>query len=412
MDPEKNNLSAAGGAGSAVPSGDATGGVPAAGSTAGAPLDFTGMSGSTAGATNGLSMADGLASAQDNLTSAGMAAGTQRTDSIGLDQIGAADPTATMTAPEEEPLVPAAPVPGSIGSAISGPALATNSYGVPAMPVANSAETNTPGGATAAMTAATTAGINTGAESVNGMANAAQVQAPYNPFANTMTNNGAAAAPAQTSSTAVPAGLQPKTEKFSAQTGGKKDIFTLPTIIAGAIAAVFLITTIIFIVLWQNALKDQKIVYVPPIDDKEPEIAALVCSRSGVTDGVEGLDNLTSYDVKFTSNYTDKVLTDINLAAKYAFVDNVAAEGARGYFDQLTNTLRDTAINAGVSEMQTGMEIVDNVVDYSVTAIPDQLVGDAAGGLFLLPSGENGLIMDLAEVQAHYVEQGFECTVK
>lgn len=90
-------------------------GMGATGSVVPPALDFT--SSSPAEATS-LSMADSLASAADNLTSAGMAAKEPDTGSIGMDQIGASDPSATMELPDE-PLVPAAPVPGSIGSVTS-----------------------------------------------------------------------------------------------------------------------------------------------------------------------------------------------------------------------------------------------------------------------------------------------------
>ena len=73
-----------------------------------------------AGGDNDLTMADGLASAQDNLTSAGLAASTD--DGImDLNQLGATAPEAVMTPPIDDPLVPAAPVPGSIGSVTSVP---------------------------------------------------------------------------------------------------------------------------------------------------------------------------------------------------------------------------------------------------------------------------------------------------
>lgn len=90
-----------------------------AGSVVPPALDFTSSD------TTSLSMADSLASAADNLTSAGMAAKEPDNGSIGMSEIGASDPSAQMERPDE-PLVPAAPVPGSIGSVTSGPAVATH----------------------------------------------------------------------------------------------------------------------------------------------------------------------------------------------------------------------------------------------------------------------------------------------
>lgn len=96
----------------------ATGGSNA-GSVVPPALDFTSSE------TTSLSMADSLASAADNLTSAGMAAKEPDTGSIEMNEIGASNPSAQMERPDE-PLVPAAPVPGSIGSVTSGPAVATH----------------------------------------------------------------------------------------------------------------------------------------------------------------------------------------------------------------------------------------------------------------------------------------------
>lgn len=96
----------------------ATGGSNA-GSVVPPALDFTSSE------TTSLSMADSLASAADNLTSAGMAAKEPDNGSIEMNEIGASNPSAQMERPDE-PLVPAAPVPGSIGSVTSGPAVATH----------------------------------------------------------------------------------------------------------------------------------------------------------------------------------------------------------------------------------------------------------------------------------------------
>lgn len=111
MNPDGTNPSTNTGAGATSDSG--------AGAVVPPALDFTSSD------TTNLSMADSLASAADNLTSAGMAAKTPDNGSIGLGQIGASDPSATMERPDE-PLVPAAPVPGSLGSVTSGPAVASS----------------------------------------------------------------------------------------------------------------------------------------------------------------------------------------------------------------------------------------------------------------------------------------------
>ncbi len=291
MSPEENNSVA-------------SGGVPGIN-----PLDLTG---STTPATN-LSMADSLASAEDNLTSAGMAAQLKPSDTIGLDQIGASDPVATM-APQSEPLVPASPVPGSIGSVTSVPPVASPAID-PTMDFgmnggSNSALAGQPDGAmdTGAM-ASTTAGFGmptannafgteptvpqttasfvgtangtmlpnsavdpannaqtfgTGTETTDSNMSAATpaVNVPYNPFApNPGVSNTASPFPdlsGQKSSSSIPPALQPPVEKTSAGLGVKGEKKMVPMLVAvlmGVLIVALLASTIIFAIMWQNAEK-------------------------------------------------------------------------------------------------------------------------------------------------------------
>ncbi len=268
MNPDGTNSSTNTGAVGGSP---ATGmGATGAGSVVPPALDFT--SSSPAEATS-LSMADSLASAADNLTSAGMAAKEPDNGSIEMNEIGASDPSATMERPDE-PLVPAAPVPGSIGSVTSGPAVAngdgaaaansgfggaatgvssgvsgfgasagastaagTSSFGAAgatsgfgttgstgstagsgastagfgAMPTTNNMGTGTGFGASAASSASSMGG----ASGMNGASGAATSE-PYNPFAARMGNSGASSAGASASGT----GSQP-TSSMNVPTGSQ-----------------------------------------------------------------------------------------------------------------------------------------------------------------------------------------------
>ena len=194
MNPEDNNL-------------NPNPGMPGAGMT-NDPLSGTG----------GLNMADGLASAQDNLTSAGLAASTGG-GVMDLNQLGATAPEAVMTPPIDEPLIPAAPVPGSIGSVTSVPPV--NAGAVDVMPM----DTPSP---------------------VAGTPVAEPAPAPYNPFA--------APQPTATSASNQPAGTAPNPAFQPAVPPKKSKMQMSPLVIAlGIISAILLVTTIVFVVLYINA---------------------------------------------------------------------------------------------------------------------------------------------------------------
>lgn len=172
------------------------------------PLDFSAPAGSSS--VNGLSMADSMAAAQDNLTSAGMAAPDANSNALGLDQISSMDPAASM-ATSDQPLVPAAPVPGSIGSVTSVPPLtpapdpadSTAATGInPNNPFANTTTTTIAEGAGGVGSALPTG-------SAADLAKASEPVPPYNPFA------AQPGAMPTTSSSSIPDALQPAAEKFT-----------------------------------------------------------------------------------------------------------------------------------------------------------------------------------------------------
>lgn len=324
MNPQDNTLNPGD-----IPTGDASSIAP--------PVDLTGELSST----SNLSMADSLDSAQDNLTSAGMAAADSGPVAMGLDQIGASDPSAQMARPEE-PLVPADPVPGSIGSATSGPSLPPAPEAAPVMDPAGSATPSVDMAANPAVAPVmsaqpeampTTAPVTPDVNLPDPVANAAPAQpttlpgtmpvtdgaavtaaaaaetpsqAPYNPFA---------PAPGQTSSNNVPTALQPRTEKFSSN--GGKDKSKIMTMIFAILSVILATAAIIFAVLWIKAMNEPKIVYVPgdnvgtvepPSDDVVEPVGELVTCQRVVSPEMEGLVFATEMiDLRFVDNQINNI---------------------------------------------------------------------------------------------------------
>lgn len=401
---EENPMSASGLSGA---------GAPSFGSPS-SPVDFTG--GTTSGSTeaSGLSMADSLASAQDNLTSAGLAASTTDTSAIGLGQLGASDPSATMARPSE-PLVPAEPVPGSIGSVTSVPPT-KDANGTDASNATGMASTASGAGSAVAGASMTGTSGTTGMSSAAGTGTSSTTSAGapsfYNPFAQT----GAAkpVTPASTTSSAtVPPALQPVAEKFSAKGAGKPS--NILTIVLGGLCVLFLVAAIIFAVLWQQAANSKEIVYLPPVSggQSEPEIAKqeLTCTQQADLDGLEVLQNLIGFDRTIVANYEDENLASISMKNAYTFVDNAAAELARGHFDEQANNLSSMALTLGVAALSTQVDIVDNVLNYNVSGTADKLVGDYAANFLLIVNPDGTVQSNLSEVQQNYQDVGFTCAL-
>lgn len=399
MNPEETNPMANTGA-----AGTTSGGM------AGSLMDFTTSNDGTK-----LSMADSLASAEDNLTSAGMAAKTIGSDAIGLDQIGASDPTATMARPDE-PLTPAAPVPGSLGSAMSGPAIGTtmpsagttspmgaSSTGVASAGTssagtmstgAEASSTSSMGGASGFTTAPATGtsstamnagmGASTAVPMGSGMTGSAS-QAPYNPFA-----------------IQEPAPVQPKVD-MAAATKSKKKPNTVMIIMIGLIA-VLAVAVVVLAVLWQQAVNNPKIKYVTQQPAEEQPVAedvTLVCSKTmGAEEvGGEGMVGLTSVTETDRMSYVAGTLSNVAVTQNYLFADAMAAQGMAPMFDQIVAGMPGTA-NYVVNDM---------AVDFSVELSGDQLSGWALNQ-GQTTEGESLINLGAEEAKANLEGQGYTCS--
>lgn len=421
--------------------------------TGAGPIDFTGGAN---GASAGLSMADSMASARDNLTSAGLAANEAMADAtMGLNQIGASDPSAAMERPDE-PLIPAAPVPGSLGSVVSGPAVkpeaelgvvtevTTPTAGTPAgeslvaelnnaaaKPASEPALGTAPAGNPATMatpsvpnTATPMGGPATPAEpftpvdpavaNPSGMPAAAKETpapaAPFNPFA-TPTVNKTPELPnvpkdGMTSASGVPAGLQPRKETFSQgkTRGGKATVWT---VILAIVAFAAVVAAVVFAVLWRQAVDNPKIVYVAqgPAQDEvqEPTETKVVCTQALET--LPEMEGLTA--VNNTMNLMfgdDDRLTTMASNSYYSFADAPTAEATREMFNLMVGTM-----NAITNSIQANFTITEATVDlYAETNVNEAIAEE--GVTLSLPQDENGAYLtDKVSVQQHFEGQGFTC---
>lgn len=382
-----------------------------------------GMDGQNGPAGSGLSMADSMASAEDNLTSAGLAA-SNNSDILGLDQIG--QPEAVMTPPIDEPLVPAAPVPGSIGSVTSVPPLNSDpaAFGAPAMNDGSMNNFATPGvpAAPGAMPESTpVAGFSGGPMSAPEVA----PTMPYNPFAQNLSGP----EPAKADSTATPNSQNgpalPPVNPSATPTGSKasKSKFNLPkspvvktgnnsnilTIILGGVAALMTVLMIIFIILWRQAADNPKIIYMPDTsgETSKGKLEMLTCTQT--TDFGQFIDNYyqVSGNRSILAGYVDGKLS--SLVSDYSTTYNTTAdvEYAQNKFNELNAALISTIGNSFAIKFSS--EGTNFVADIESS---DSSFSDSDAQILLYGSTDNNPSLSMDDVRAHLENSGFVCSVE
>lgn len=347
----------------------ATGGA----SSIAAPVDFTNLGGNS----GSLSMSDSLASAQDNLTSAGQAANVG-SHTPAIDQLGADKPAAEMDSPNQ-PLTPSAPLPGSIGSVSSGAPVGSSTSS--AMPTMGGASTTPASDASA------------------------PAQPYYNPFAS-------ATAPTSASTTPVPPSLQPQANTFKnvAPAGGKGKS-SMMSLLAWIIAVILAGTTVLFAILWQmaeNKAPQEKIVYIEkPVEGVGKGAVSCVMNLGG--EGVEGLDHLINRSRTMKADYADGELESISLMTGYDFVDNDAAEASRAFFDNENAYYANVAMGLAIQPVVTNLQIDGARADYTVTASADQLAGDYVNTFLLNLDAEGAPDTSVEGLRQAYESAGYIC---
>lgn len=357
------------------------------------PLSVPGVPGAdmtSAPGMGGLSATDNLASAADNLTSAGLAVGGN--DGImGLDQLGSVRPEAIMAPPEEEPLVPAAPVPGSIGSAMSVPPSQNPADAIP--PVPPMAAAPAPGTAPSAEPTPT-------------------VSAPYNPFA---TPAQPAASPAAAQSE-TPSGVPPLPNPTPMPTASTdpaapfqpmvppKAKPALLTIILGIASGILAITTIIFLILFINANNNPRIVYKPDNNTSTSLVEVMTCSRDDDLGWLIGEGYSAPGVSSIELSYTNNLLRGLSSTHTAQFASEVDAETAKANFEANQAELMNAISGSFAAENQT----VNGLLTATVSSNNESFnPTDAATYMYGL--GNNLMSTSLDIVRETYENAGYSC---
>jgi len=336
-------------------------------------------------------------------------------------------PAMTMDTPET-PFVPASPVPGSIGSATSGPAAGSTNLAAavapsgadgsaafvpvndanPTMPpVGNNdllaqAANETPAASPAFNPFAPTSASNTAAGSKTAPSSASAIPGAVN-----------AGATAPNQNAAMPSPFQARMDDLAAKTakakGGSSNILT---IIFAGVGAIAIIAAIVFCVLWRQAVDNPPIRYVPsPSADSGSANANSVatCTRMYGAGEVAGMENLINEEATLTLNFTNDEWQSSNLYAVYNFVDAGAAEVANaGIFAAMTSSLSLNS-NSGEAIVSASSQVLDNRVEYKEDINIALMNGEMANGRDI-PRTEDGSIQkNRADVQAYYANQGWTC---
>lgn len=360
---------------------------------------LTNPSASAAGTTpniDSMMNGDSMTSAADTLTSAGLAADTG-TDTLNLDQISATQPEAVMAPPVEEPLVPAAPVPGSIGSVTSVPADTAPTDSMPGVEY----PTNTnPAGQSfgAAQPEATTPASTT----ASGPLPAPEVapQMPYNPFSQHATPT------SEPAKAPVDPAFQPEVPKAAKKPSNLKS--NLPMILSLGLAVIATIVAIIFFILWRQAVDNPKIVYVPAVSDDQvnSRIELLNCSHEEDYNWLIGYDHPVLGTQNVVASYTGGELRTLSIDYNATFDNETDATVAR---DNLAANQAATLANVAQS-FTSAYNVNGSALSASIQSADSGLnVNDALTLVYGQAEGQSSTIDSL---RANYEANGFTCTIE
>lgn len=332
---------------------------------------------------NDQATSDNLSMAGDSLTAAGMAAAPTMSGPISFNQ---ADPVSNNEAsftPAEEPLVPADPVPGSIGSVTSVPAEPLNN---PFAPV----DETMPSGAMPAPEVQPQA-------------------APYNPFAQPAAEPTAAPAsePAKPFMTPAKDTINPAFQPTPAPTKSKtsRSISPLTAILAIA-CALLLISTIVFAALFINAKNNPKVVYVPSVSDSESDsqIRFLTCTQNAEMNWLAN-DAYSVPAVRTLSmTYSGEKISGIDDEIQATFMSEADAVAGRDIYESMAAITLPSASSAQYA-------LNGNTLDVTVEPETSPLTEEAALD-YIYGSMAEGFTVSMNDVQGYLEASGFVCVVE
>lgn len=332
------------------------------------------------------------------------------------------EPTpADTSVPTDEPLVPAAPVPGSIGSAISAPPATA----APAEPVAAPAfSASAPTMGSGPMPAPAVAPQVTGNTATNPAAAAQPTPAVsgFTPFSsaasttNPATSQASAPTAIPTAKTTAPASpaapginpafqpaAKPKKPAFSFKLGSKRT-----SIILLIAAAIFMVATVVMAVLYfQAANKPPKIVYTQnPEQNQTANREVLQCSGQDNFGYLVGSEAPITGTRNLTAGYINGALSGLTVSFSIPFPDEGLAVAGK---DAL-------ALEQATLLSNIGESFISNYWVYGNTA--EAIISTKAGFenkdaiMFLYGLTDSETSTDLETLQEKYESEGLTCEVK
>ena len=355
---------------------------------------------------NSLSAADQLAAAQEDLTAAAAVVSPLSSDAGTSSAAPSLDLTSSSPAASSdadasqpifsEPLQPAAPVPGSIGSVTSVPPVDT--------PAPTDPSTDNAFAAAAAAEPAAT---------------------PFNPFAqpapdaSTPTTNTPAPltssdptnpfAPAASDPTGLNPAFQPATSAKPAHTGSKLSLNVKnPTLLLGIAAGIFFVAAVVFAILFINALNNKEVVYYPEVVEPEPEISTLSCTQTQDLGYLAGYTTPVNGTRTIVATYTDDDLTALTVNYQAVYVNEADANLARTNLES-----SQSALIAAPETSFTAEYRVDGAAMFAdIQSIEGQLTNDAAETLLFGSVSGNPEAMARPSLSTSLSAAGAVCTVE
>lgn len=328
---------------------------------------------------------DNLSMAGDSLTAAGMAAAPTAPRPVSFNQIDAPAEENSGFTPVEEPIVPADPVPGSIGSVTSVP---------PAEPLANpfAPADNAPSGAMPAPEVQPQA-------------------APYNPFSQPAASEPAAqpavSEPTKPFMTPAKDTINPAFQPAPTPVKSKSMHSMNPlTAILAIACALLLISTITFVALFINAKNNPKVVYVPSVSEGESDspIKLLTCAQNA---DMSWLAN-DAYTVPATRTlsmtYSGEEISGITDEVRATFANDADAAAGRDIYESVSAITLPSS-----SKVQYNVD--GNIL--SVVAEPEESpLTDTAASAFIYGSEAGTQTTSLSDVQSFFERNGLTCAVE
>lgn len=328
----------------------------------------------------------------------------------GLDLASPAADITADTAPADtaqpiysEPLQPAAPVPGSIGSVTSVPPTETPAFS------GHSAD-NTFAAAAAAEPAATP--FNPFAQSAPDTsspdASAPLASSPdaTNPFAPSSTPEPApvASASAGLGSTFQPAASDQLTHAGRRHSSGPKN----PTLLLAVAAGFFFIAAVVFAILFINALNNKEVVYYPEVVEPEPEVSTLSCNQTMDLGYLAPSATPVNGTRSVVATYTDDALTALTVSYQATYANEADANLARTNLESSQSAL----ITAPETSFTAEYNVNGATMLANIQSIEGQLTNDAAETLLFGSVSGNPEAMARPSLSTSLSTAGAVCTVE